>query len=73
MHSWRQSPGSGSAMWRMWNSMSKFLSSTHHGWSALSGTVTIRRRKASARWSRASMWAMRPLKVTLPPGAVDGS
>ena len=40
MHSCRQSPGCGSAMWRTCNSTSKAESSTHYGrWSA-TGTLT---------------------------------
>ena len=44
MHSWRQSPGFGRAMWRMWNSRSNSGSVTHHGWSRSNGTRTIRSR-----------------------------
>ena len=73
MQSWRQSPGLGSAMWRMWNSTSKCGSSTQYGRSRPNGTSTRRVRNIGILASRRSKPASTSLKRTKPPGAVEGS
>ena len=72
-HSWRQSPGAGSAISRTWNSRSNAPSCTQYGWAMSSGTRTRRWRKLAARPRRPAIVSRMVAKETSPPGADAGS
>ena len=69
----RQLPGRGKAMWRTWYSRSNPPSRIHHGRSRPNGTSTIRSRKLSATWRRASMYSSTSSSVGGPPGREEVS